>query len=334
MKLNIDHYKESEFNRITDVEKEIIDLFFQKDDINDLESLLHGKSDYEHVKAISDSRKNIIGFYPIEKEKTVLEIGANFGEITAELCSKAKKVVSIESKIEKAEAIAKRHKEIENLEVYAGELKDINLNEKFDYIVLIGKLDNEKDLDSVMEELKRYLKDDGKIILTINNHFTNKFLAKINNAGDDNNIESLKDSNCVEIDLLQRKLQDNQFMTKVYYPIPDYVFTNAIYSDEFLPNEEHISSRYWEMFDAKLKNINYLEKEKIKEIVKKDPTLLKVFANSYLIVAQKGIKDIDVKAVTYGMYRKKEYRIKTLIKENEVVKLANHEDGLKHIYNV
>ena len=334
MKLNIDHYKESEFNRITDIEKEIIDLFFKNDEINDLESLLHAKSDYEHVKAISDSRKNIIGFYPIEKEKTVLEIGANFGEITAELCSKAKKVVSIESKLEKAESIAKRHKEIENLEVYAGELKDINLNEKFDYIVLIGKLDNENDLDSVMEELKRYLKDDGKILLTINNHFTNKFLAKINNAGDDNNIESLKDSNCVEIDLLQRKLQDNQFMTKVYYPIPDYVFTNAIYSDEFLPNEEHISSRYWEMFDAKLKNINYLEKEKIKEIVKKDPNLIKIFANSYLIVAQKDIKDIDVKAVTYGMYRKKEYRIKTLIKENEVIKVANHEDGLKHIYNI
>ncbi len=334
MKLNTDHYKENEFNRITNTEKEIIDIFFKNNNSCNLEDLLNSKSDYEHVKAISDNRKNIISFYPIEKDKTVLEIGANFGEITEELCKKAKRVVSIESKLEKAEAIAQRHNLLENLDVYAGELKDIKLNEKFDFIVLIGGLNVEEDLNSVIKTAKEYLKDDGEILLTINNHFTDKLLAKINNAGDDSNIEVFEDSNYIDIDSLQRKLNDSDYLTKVYYPIPDYVFTNAIYSEEFLPNEEHITSRYWEMFDAKLKNINYLEKGKIREIVKKDPKLLKFFANSYLVVARKQNEDIGIKAVTYGMYRKKEYRIKTTIKENEVVKVANHEAGLKHIHNI
>ena len=75
MKLIIDHYKTSEFNKITNSEKEIIETFFKKYDKSfDLEDLLHSNSDYEHVKTISDNRKNIISFYPIEKDKTVLEV--------------------------------------------------------------------------------------------------------------------------------------------------------------------------------------------------------------------------------------------------------------------
>ena len=99
MKLILDYYKESEFNKITDSEKEILDTFFKSEDVCDFEELLNKNSDYEHVKVISDNRKNIISFYPIEKDKKVLEIGANFGEITEELCKKAKKVVSVEGKI-------------------------------------------------------------------------------------------------------------------------------------------------------------------------------------------------------------------------------------------
>ena len=328
MKLNLDCYEETEFNKITDKEKEIIELFFGNDDVCELEKLLHKNSDYEHVKAVSDNRKNIISFYPIEKNETVLEIGANFGEITEELCKKAKKVIAIESKKEKAEAIAKRHNDIENLEIYAGELNNIKLNEKFDYITLIGQIENEKDVDAIIEHVIENLKDDGKILIAINNNFTRKCFSKIDNTNVENNFDG------VELKELQRKLVDKKFMTKVYYPIPDYVFTNAIYTDEFLPDEEHITSRYWEMFDARYENTNYLEKEQIKEIVKKDQQLFKNFSNSYFIVAQKNIKKIDLKAATYGMYRKKEYRIKTTIKENEVVKVANHEAGLKHIHNI
>ena len=331
MKLNLECYEETEFNKVTDKEKEIIELFFGGDDVLELEKLLHKNSDYEHVKAISDNRKNIVSFYPIEKNETVLEIGAGFGEITEELCKKAKKVVAIESKKEKAEIIAKRHNDIENLEIYAGELKNIRLNEKFDYITLIGQLENENDVDLLIEQAIENLKEDGKILIAINNNFTGKCFSKIDNTSEE---VSISQEEQVELENVKRKLIDKKFETKVFYPIPDYVFTNAIYTDEFLPDEEHITSRYWEMFNARFENSNYLEKEQLKEIVKRDPKLFKNFSNSYFIVAQKDMKKIDLKAATYGMYRKKEYRIKTTIKENEVVKVANHEAGLKHIYNI
>ena len=335
MKLNLDYYEGNEFNKISEKEKEIIELFFKGEEFKNLESLLHKNSDYEHVKAISENRKNIISFYPIEKEESVLEIGAGFGEITEELCKKAKKVVSIESKKEKAEVIAKRYKGIENLEIYAGELKNIKLEEKFDYVSLIGILEIAEDFEKIFELAKANLKENGKILIALNNNFTNKCFSKIDEVNCETIKEELdKNSDDVEIDEIQKRFKDNGFMTKVYYPIPDYTFTNAIYSDEFMPDEEHIDSRYWEMFNSRTGNSGYLEKEQAKELVKKDVNLFKYFANSYFVVAQKNMQPIDLKATTYGMYRKKEYRIKTILKENEAVKLANHDAALNHIYNI
>lgn len=334
MRLNLEYYKENEFNKITNKEKEIIEKFFLNEVNQDLEELLDSNSDYEHIKVISECRKNIISFYPIKKDETVLEIGANFGEITEELCKKARKVVSIESKKEKAQAIEKRHCKLKNLEIYVGELNDINLNEKFDYITLVGDFNNKKDIDLKITQIKKYLKDDGAILLTVNNNFLNEYLKKFKN-NDELELEEkiIKNSDFIEINELKDKLNDNNFRSKVYYPMPDYFFTNAIYSDEFLPNEEHVSSRYWEMFDKDNKQENYIEKNELKEIIKKDKRLFKFFTNSYLIVAQRQ-EENDVKAATYGIFRKKEFRIKTIIKENEVIKTANSEKAQEHINKI
>lgn len=335
MKLNLEYYKSSKENEITELEKNIINKFFNRDDFENFEKLLDKNSTYDEMKVISEARKNIISFYPIGKKEKVLEIGANFGEITEELCKKAQKVVSIESKLEKAEAVAKRHCKLDNLEVFAGELKDIELKDKFDYIILIGNLNYKKDIDVMLEQCEKYLNENGKLVIAINNNFVDEYLMKFKS----NQIlaidkSTIKNSEFIEIGELEKKLEKKKFINKLYYPMPDYIFTNAIYSDEFLPNEEHVSSRYWEMFDGKKEKYNYIEKAKLKEIVKKDERLFKFFTNSYLIIAQKGIQNVSAKAVTYGMFRNKDFRIKTVINEDEVVKTANNEMSQKHIYKI
>ena len=62
----------------------------------------------------SKLRENILSWYPFKSEATVLEIGANTGEITGVLCEKCSKVYSIEENQEKKKKIENRHKEKEN----------------------------------------------------------------------------------------------------------------------------------------------------------------------------------------------------------------------------
>ncbi len=336
MKLNLDYYKDLEKNKLTEEENQIISKYFKSEGIKELEELLDEKSSIEEISAISDNRKNIISFYPITKEDTVLEIGTGFGEITGELCQKAKRVVSIEAKKEKAEVVSNRYKDISNLEIIVGELKNIKLEEKFDYITIIGNVENDEELGKILKIVKANLKLDGKILIAINNKFGIKYWTGVRKDKNEKAYDTIiGKSKLSEIDNIIKLLkEDFSFQTKIYYPIPDYTFTNAIYTDEFLPNEEHISARDLFYFDDKINEVNFSEREALKEIIKKDKTLFKLFANSYFIVAEKSKNNLGIRAVTYGLLRKPEYRIKTIIKEKEVFKTANNVKAEGHINRI
>lgn len=336
MKLNLEYYKSSEENRITESERIIINKFFNRDELDNLESLLDENSTYDEIKAISDVRKNIISFYPIEKTETVLEINAGFGEITREFCNKAKKVIAIENKKEKAEIIVKRYKDLENLEVYAGKYEDIEIDEKFDYITYIGEgIENHDDICELLKRMKSNLKPDGKLLLLANNKFGIKYWAGQKESEEENSYNTITGKKEVmDIEKIQEELEKLMFKTKIYYPMPDYVFTNAIYTDEWLPNEEQINSRDWEVFNSEINNITFSEKKVLKELVKKGKNIFKLFSNSYLLIASNKEENIDVRAVTYGFFRKPEFRIKTIIKNKEVQKTANSNLSDNHIENI
>ncbi len=336
MKLNLDFYKKSEDNKLTEMEEQLICKYFKESENVNLDDTLNNESSFDEIKVVSDNRKNIISFYPINSEETVLEIGANFGEITGELCKKAKKVIAVESKKEKAEAIAKRYENIENLEIYAGELKNLKLEEKFDFVVLIGIANQTKEnIEKLIKQAKLNLKIDGKLLIAINNKFGIKYWAGEKIEENENSYSSIiGKKDIVDINELKEVLKENNFQSKVYYPMPDYTFTNAIYTDEFLPDVEHISARDYVYFDEKINNVKFSEREALKEIVKNSKDLFKFFVNSYFVVANKTKENIGVKAVTYGLLRKPEYRIKTIIKDKEVIKTANNEKSVSHINRI
>lgn len=336
MKVNLEYYKPSEKNKITIPERTIINKFFSSNKNISGECLLDEDSTFEEIKAISDIRNNIISFYPIKREETVLEINAGFGEITGEFCNKAKSVVAIESKKEKVECIEKRYRNLENLKVYAGNYEDIKIDEKFDYVAYINEgIETNKNIEKLLEKMKTNLKPDGKLLLIANNKFGIKYWAGQKENEQDltyNTITGKK--NITDVEEIQNCLKKLNFKTKFYYPMPDYVFTNAIYTDDFLPNEEQINSRDWEVFNFKTNDIKFSEKSVLKEIVKKEKNLFKLFTNSVLIVASAEDIKTDIKAVTYGFFRKPEYRIKTIIKNKEVIKNAKTDLSNKHIKKI
>ena len=99
-------------------------------------------------------KKNIISWYPFEKGCTVLEIKANDNnQITDTLKQKAAKVLSIR---------------IDELQ---------NINEKFDYITLIGLEDITNNAQELFNKLKTILNQNGKILIAMNNKYSVKNLS-------------------------------------------------------------------------------------------------------------------------------------------------------------
>ena len=84
-------------------------------------------------------KKNILHWYPNQKNKKILQIGYVEEEIIEELCEKFNKVVIIVNNEEQKKKI-KSKLNAENLEIITdfAELK----NNKFDYISLIGTMEN------------------------------------------------------------------------------------------------------------------------------------------------------------------------------------------------
>ena len=91
---------------------------------------------------LSHIRENIVDFLPITKNDSVLEVGAGCGAISGALARKAGHVTSIELSKRRSLINAVRNN-YENLEIKVGNFQDIEkkLQEKYDYILLIGVLE-------------------------------------------------------------------------------------------------------------------------------------------------------------------------------------------------
>ena len=257
------------------------------------------------------------------------------------MCEKADKVVSVEFSKRRGEAIAKRHKSKENLEVIIGSLKDIKFEEKFDYITLIGMLEyapiiynTDDSFSDLLIYLKTLLKDNGKILIATNNKFgmRNWSTVEIN----DNNLEydaviSQKDNNKCQL-LTNNKLEKilekaNLGEKKYYYPLPDYKYTNVIFTKEFMPNENNLHRNITFFRDSYI--VSFHENSAYVPVLKEDKNLFEFFANSYFIEAGENLKDNEIKYVSFWNNRKTEYRLKTIIKGDKVYKypLSNLSNG-------
>ena len=204
------------------------------------------------------------------------------------LCKKVRQVVTVESKIEKAKAIAKRNEKVSNLEIMVGELKDITFTQKFDYITLIGSLPyvakaNGKTSQELLSKLQELLKEDGKLLIAVDNRFgikyfvgnpdpylEKKFVGLLNYNNEEEKIETYTRQKL--IDLLN---QVGFYCKHFYYPLPDYRMPNVIFSDLELPQYNTIDKYapyYTEKSDILIDEIDLF-----REILKTDDQLFTFF---------------------------------------------------------
>ncbi len=265
-----------------------------------------------------DNSTNILKWYPFKENAKILEI---YDEN------------SVIDKLEK------------KLEVDKQQVKSLKLEEKYDYITLIGTyeyapivIDGEKPYSNFLKKLKEHLNKNGKILLAIDNRLgikyyagaKNKYYSKIFGS-----VESEIRQNKPNL-LLKKELEKfikeagfNNY--KFYYPVPDYKNANSIFTDEFLPKSNHSKILYPVDYENG-SIIVFNEIEAIKEICDND--MFTCFTNSYLVEIGKEELENDIKFVSYNNLRKEKYKLVLTICKNEVKKIAENKKSISHIKNI
>ena len=303
--------------------------YIKNNEKEEYEKIIENDSKIETILALSSIRQNIIKWYPFRENSTVLEIGANYGELTQVLCERLSKVVALEGSEEKRNAIIERNKEKLNLEV-VGDIE--KLNEKFDYITIIGIENIKNDFQEILEELKKYLNTDGIILMAANNRLGMQYFSKTSAAGE--NITNQSEEKLYTLKELEKQINKAGYTNfKIYYPMTDYKLTNVIFTDKKPLSKNNLARNIVYNSEDTIKF--YDQNEAYREVLEENEGVFRLFANSFFIEIFKGdYIENEIRLVAFSNMRKPQYRIQTIMKKDFVYKYADSEISKKHLENI
>jgi SAM-dependent methyltransferase len=312
---------------------------------DDYEYLILNDNRWKVFYHLTRMRKSLLNWYSFKKDATLLEIGGSFGDLTGLYCDKCKQVVSIERFLYRAEQIYERHKNRDNLTVYAGRVEDIPLKEKFDYITVIGTLEyrgngkSERKLYSeYLENLKELLKPDGKIILAVENRYGLRYFcgapephtgipfSGINRYPYENNGYSFSKQEIIDI------IEMAGFTYhKFYFPLPDYKLPQVIYSQDYIPKtslKERVIPYY-----LNHSSLLAYENDIFDDIIENN--VLDFFSNSFLVECSIEQKFCDVIYAAVSTDRGREEGFATTIHNSNLVKKTPlYPEGITRLENI
>ncbi len=252
-----------------------------------------GDSRFQVWYQLSVLRTGLLSWYEFEKGARVLEIGAGFGALTGLLCDKCGYVAATERSPVRAEALARRWKEKENLHVYPGEWSEIEFGTAFDYIILTGILEracggskDRKDYVDYLRKVSRLLCPGGILLAAADNRLGLKYFCGARESHGGNAFEGInhypRGTRGYSFDRQELKdivatagFGEMQF----YYPLPDYKLPQLIYTDSYLP-EQNLRERlipYYENHHS----LVAVEQDLYRDVIANG--VFPFFANSFLI---------------------------------------------------
>ncbi len=290
-KFNLDYYNGVDGYSDGAVEDELLEIVKEYQDYSEI---LAKDNRWPILYHLSPIRQNIINWYPFREEASCLEIGGGCGAITGALCEKLASVKVVELSKRRATILYERHKHYDNLEVFVGNLNDIEFHEKFDYITLNGVLEYAGSFTNTddpyvdfLKQIKGYLKPGGKLIVAIENRYGLKYFA---GAKEDHTakefdgitgyigVDSVRTFGKKELEeLLSRSGYKEQ---EWYYPHPDYKMPMEIYSSQWLPSKTTFLSPA-PNFDYERFTL-FNESDAYKGIIENGQ--FEFFANSFLVI--------------------------------------------------
>lgn len=251
--LNYEFYKGEDLYSDGDIENTLLDIVSETDDY---EERLLKENDWALLYHLSPMRHNVLKWYEFDKKANLLEIGAGCGAVTGLFCEKVGRVVAIDLSKRRSTINATRNRNFDNLEILVGNFEDIKIDEKFDYITLIGVLEysiyylNSPDpFIDMLKKVKSMLKPGGKLLLAIENKYGLKYWAGATEDHTGNLFDGIQ--GYVGVDkvrtfskgTLKKMLEKAGFESNdFYYPFPDYKLPLEVYSEKYLPKKGDIKN--------------------------------------------------------------------------------------------
>jgi SAM-dependent methyltransferase len=265
----------------------------------DFTEILAAETRWPILYHLSPERRNLLEWYPFDRQATLLEIGAGCGALTGMFCEKMNKVIAVELSRKRSEIIVQRCRQYRNLEIMVGNFDEMTFADSFDYVTLVGVLEYAKNFiqahrpcHHLLSKVCSLLNPNGRIILAIENKYglkywagaredhTTEFFGGIQGySHEESSQETYSKKELTEL-LTQCGFGDIQF----YYPHPDYKIPHEIFSDGCLPNTHHAMAEA-PNFDRDRMCL-FSEKKAFHGLIRNG--MFGFFANSFLIVAKKG----------------------------------------------
>ena len=313
VELDYSFYRGEDLYSDGEIEDEILEACKNKKE----NELLKQSKDYAVLYHLSEIRHNLIEWYPIGKDESVLEIGAGCGGVTGVLSQKAGFVTCVELSMKRSRINAYRHSDRDNVRIIIGNYQEIEPSlGKFDVITLIGVweysnlyISGKKDAYvSMLEIAKRHLTDNGRLFIAIENKtglrywngafedHTGKQYSGLNDYSDGENVRTFSKN---EIENLLRRVGVNDW--EFHYPIPDYKLPVCIYSDNYLPQPGDIRS-FHDNYDT-VRFYSFNEAAVYDQVC--EDGMFPYFSNSFVITTG---NESGVDYVKYNRNRRKEFR--------------------------
>ena len=291
--LDLSAYKDTDEYSDDDIENEILNIVRNT---KDFEAVVRADNRWPILYHLSPVRKNLLHCFDFSANNSVLEVGADCGGVTGFLCDRFESVTAVETSKRRAEILANRHSERDNLSVIVGNLNDIELNEKFDVVTLIGVLEyagmfteSESPYIDFLAEIRNYLKIGGQLVLAIENRYGLKYWAgfKEDHIGQYfKGIEGYDSNRGIATfgkeELVKMLYAAGFAETKFYYPFPDFKLPTRIFGDDYKMIESEIDLHIPNYDNARIKLFD--ERKVFKNIAKEGK--LDFFANSFLVFAK------------------------------------------------
>ena len=291
VKMNYRFYRGTDEYTDGDIEDRLLEIARTK---TDCEAELLEENNWALLYHLSPMRENLLEWYDFGEGKTLLEIGSGCGAVTGLFCRKCAKVTAVDLSKKRSLINAARNREADNLEIIVGNFEEIQIDEKFDFVTLIGVLEysiyyiNSADpFGDMLKKARSYLKPGGKLIVAIENKYGIKYWAGATEDHTGKNFDSITGYDGVErVRTFSRggleKLLRGAGFTELdfYYPLPDYKLPAEIWSEENLPKRYPVSGNTPNYDRERLELFN--EEKAMNELI--DDGLFEQFANSFLVI--------------------------------------------------
>lgn len=275
--------------------------------------LLEYSHNWKYLCNYSPDRNNIFIWYDFIKKDNILILGTKTGTFLEYLTNIFDSVTAVDSSQINCKIIDKKISK--NINIICSELENLDFNEKFDYIIINEPLDVETNLKTA----KNYIKNNGKIIMLINNDFSLHNIAngKVNNAG--NNVNDLS--------ILFRNYDLNY---RYYYCFPNLNITNLIIDESFIKNQKINAPEY--IYD--INNTKNLEFERKMYKFLSNSKSLNLFANSFFIELSLNELTKQKKYVKFNNYRSEKYNLITCLKDGKYYKIPKTKKAEKFLEKI